>query len=143
MLERNSSKRLKGNVRMDDAYIGGARSGSTATALARMCRTRMSRNCHFHDPSRAAASAPRGRFDGCRLVRRPSPCRASKSFAGANMKVLILWADWAGYMDACANQLQQLLSCELDIVCFERRGEKNNPFSESEFFAYPCNPYKL
>jgi hypothetical protein len=27
MLERNSSKRLKGNVRMDDAYIGGARSG--------------------------------------------------------------------------------------------------------------------
>ena len=27
MLERNASKRLKGNVQMDDAYIGGARSG--------------------------------------------------------------------------------------------------------------------
>ena len=27
MLERNASKRLKGNVQMDDAYVGGARSG--------------------------------------------------------------------------------------------------------------------
>jgi hypothetical protein len=27
MLERNSSNRLRGNVQMDDAYIGGARSG--------------------------------------------------------------------------------------------------------------------
>jgi glycosyltransferase involved in cell wall biosynthesis len=59
------------------------------------------------------------------------------------MKVLILWADWAGYMDACAKQLQQLLSCELDIVCLGPRQEKNNPFAESEFFAYPCNPYTV
>jgi glycosyltransferase involved in cell wall biosynthesis len=59
------------------------------------------------------------------------------------MKVLILWADWAGYMDACAKQLQRLLSCELDIVCLGPRQEKNNPFAESEFFAYPCNPYTL
>ena len=30
MLERNASKRLKGNVQMDDAYIGGVRSGRRA-----------------------------------------------------------------------------------------------------------------
>jgi glycosyltransferase involved in cell wall biosynthesis len=56
------------------------------------------------------------------------------------MKVLILWMHWNGYMDACAKQLQRLLSCELDIVCFQRL-DKNAPFSESEFYAYPCNPY--
>ena len=59
------------------------------------------------------------------------------------MKVLILWADWTGYMDACAKQLQQLLSCELDIVRFEQRGDKYSPYAVSEFFAYPCNPYTL
>ena len=32
MLERNASKRLKGNVQMDDAYLGGARSGRRGAA---------------------------------------------------------------------------------------------------------------
>ena len=34
MLERNASKRLKGNVQMDDAYIGGARSGRRGRGAA-------------------------------------------------------------------------------------------------------------
>ena len=34
MLERNVSKRLKGNVQMDDAYIGGARSGRRESGAA-------------------------------------------------------------------------------------------------------------
>jgi glycosyltransferase involved in cell wall biosynthesis len=58
------------------------------------------------------------------------------------MKVLILWTNWSGYMDACAKELQRLLSCELDIVCLERR-DNNAPFAETEFFAYPCRPFTL
>jgi glycosyltransferase involved in cell wall biosynthesis len=58
------------------------------------------------------------------------------------MKVLILWTNWAGYMDACAKELQRLLSCELDIVCLEQR-DNNAPFAENEFFAYPCNCFTL
>ena len=34
MLERNASKRLKGNVQMDDAYVGGARSGRRGRGAA-------------------------------------------------------------------------------------------------------------
>ena len=34
MLERNVSKRLNGNVQMDDAYIGGARSGRRGRGAA-------------------------------------------------------------------------------------------------------------
>ena len=34
MLERNPSKRLKGNVQMDDAYVGGARSGRRGRGAA-------------------------------------------------------------------------------------------------------------
>ena len=34
MLERNASKRLKGNVQMDDAYIGGTRSGRRGRGAA-------------------------------------------------------------------------------------------------------------
>ena len=34
MLERNASKRLKGNVQMDDAYIGGARSAGLFSSLS-------------------------------------------------------------------------------------------------------------
>ncbi len=40
MLERNASKRLKGNVQMDDAYIGGAR--SAAAGAAQQARRRSS-----------------------------------------------------------------------------------------------------
>ena len=42
MLERNASKRLKGNVQMDDAYIGGARSGRRAALRPE----RVVRRCH-------------------------------------------------------------------------------------------------
>ena len=42
MLERNASKRLKGNVQMDDAYIGGARVRAAAGALAQQARRRSS-----------------------------------------------------------------------------------------------------
>jgi hypothetical protein len=34
MIERNSSKRLDGNVQMDDAYIGGERSGKRGRGAA-------------------------------------------------------------------------------------------------------------
>ena len=40
MLERNASKRLKGNVQMDDAYIGGTR--SAAAGAAQQARRRSS-----------------------------------------------------------------------------------------------------
>jgi glycosyltransferase involved in cell wall biosynthesis len=43
-------------------------------------------------------------------------------------------------MDACAKQLQQLLSCKLDIVCLERQ-HRTAPFLENEFYAYPCSNY--
>jgi len=59
-----------------------------------------------------------------------------------NMKVLILWTNWSGYMDACAKELQRLLSCELDIVWRGQR-DYNAPFAENEFFAYPCKSYAL
>ena len=44
MIERNASKRLKGNVQMDDAYIGGARSepGPAAAGAAQQARRRSS-----------------------------------------------------------------------------------------------------
>ena len=58
------------------------------------------------------------------------------------MNVLIAWWDWTGYMDACAKELQRLLSCNLDIVCLEG-GDKNAPFSETQFFLYPCKSYTL
>jgi glycosyltransferase involved in cell wall biosynthesis len=45
-------------------------------------------------------------------------------------------------MDAGARALQQLLSCELDIVRFGPR-DNNAPFVENEFFSYPCNVFAL
>lgn len=56
------------------------------------------------------------------------------------MKVLILWTNWSGYMDACAKELQRLLACDLDIVYFDWTAS-NAPFSSDEFFAYPSKPY--
>jgi glycosyltransferase involved in cell wall biosynthesis len=58
------------------------------------------------------------------------------------MKVAILWVDWTGYMDACAQELQRLLACELDIVFVDRRNE-SAPFALDEFFHYPCNYFAL
>lgn len=54
------------------------------------------------------------------------------------MKVLILWTQWTGYMDACAKALQALLECELDIVCLPNR-DANQAYSEDRFFAFPCH----
>src|SRR5271154_671511 len=56
------------------------------------------------------------------------------------MRVLILWWNWSGYMDACARQLQELLSCKLDIVCLAGP-HGTAPFQESEFYTYPCSNY--
>ena len=52
MLERNASKRLKGNVQMDDAYIGGARSGRRG----RGARQDAVRRCGRDDRRRQAGS---------------------------------------------------------------------------------------
>jgi glycosyltransferase involved in cell wall biosynthesis len=58
------------------------------------------------------------------------------------VKVLILWTHWSGYMDACARELQHLLSCELDIVCLQGQ-DANSPFADEEFFSYPCGVHTL
>ena len=58
------------------------------------------------------------------------------------MRVLILWTNWSGYMDACAKELQRLLGCNLDIIC-SMQIDNSAPFSGEEFFAYPCTPYTL
>jgi glycosyltransferase involved in cell wall biosynthesis len=58
-------------------------------------------------------------------------------------RVLILWTNWSGYMDACARQLQELLSCELDIVCLRKKVDSNAPFASEQFFGYPCSWHTL
>jgi transposase-like protein len=75
MLERNASKRLKGNVQMDDAYVGGARSGRRGrgaprrrSSLRSRQRTMASRIKSSFGPSKPSAAlrsessqAPRSR----------------------------------------------------------------------------------
>lgn len=55
------------------------------------------------------------------------------------MKILILWSNWAGYMDAVARELQTTTGCELDVVV--TGGSAQAPFEKKNFFNYPCRTF--
>ena len=75
--------------------------------------------------------------DHLRLAANTEQARTVIGNPSAKLRVIILWTQWAGYMDYCAKELQRLLSCELDIVYFAN-ADQAAPYAESEFFSYPC-----